>query len=87
MIKTTAVISRSCGDGFKLLLPNPDAITCYGAALQVFPCNLGGCPVSFFYFFSLKLSLLLFADPLSVGSLVPLVSMHTSGKKEGEEGL
>ena len=35
---------RSCGDGFKLLLPNPDALTCYGAALQVFPCNLGPCP-------------------------------------------
>ena len=35
---------RSCGDGFKLLLPNPDALTCYGAALQVFPCNLGACP-------------------------------------------
>lgn len=37
--------TRSCGDGFKLLLPNPDALTCYGAALQVFPCNLGACPV------------------------------------------
>ena len=37
--------SRSCGDGFKLLLPNPDALTCYGAALQVFPCNDGPCPV------------------------------------------
>ena len=37
---------RSCGAGFKLLLPNPDAHTCYGAALQVFPCDLGGCPVS-----------------------------------------
>ena len=36
---------RSCGDGFKLLLPNPEALTCYGAALQVFPCNLGPCPV------------------------------------------
>ena len=35
---------RSCGDGFKLLLPNPDALTCYGAALQVFPCNHGPCP-------------------------------------------
>ena len=37
--------TRSCGDGFKLLLPNPDAATCYGAALQVFPCNLGACPI------------------------------------------
>ena len=37
--------TRSCGDGFKLLLPNPDAVSCYGAALQVFPCNLGACPV------------------------------------------
>ena len=37
--------TRSCDDGFKLLLPNPDAVSCYGAALQVFPCNLGPCPV------------------------------------------
>ena len=36
--------TRSCGDGFKLLLPNPEALTCYGAALQVFPCNQGACP-------------------------------------------
>ena len=36
--------TRSCGDGFKLLLPNPEALTCYGAALQVFPCNHGSCP-------------------------------------------
>lgn len=37
--------TRVCGDGFKLLLPNPDAQTCLGAALQVFPCNDGPCPV------------------------------------------
>jgi len=37
--------TRSCGDGFKLLLPNPEALSCYGAALQVFPCNLGVCPI------------------------------------------
>lgn len=37
--------TRSCGDGFKLLLPNPDGQACYGAALQVFPCNLAHCPV------------------------------------------
>jgi hypothetical protein len=27
--------TRSCGDGFKLLLPNPTAYACYGATLQV----------------------------------------------------
>lgn len=27
--------TRSCGDGFKLLLPNPDGYGCYGASLQV----------------------------------------------------
>jgi hypothetical protein len=27
--------TRSCGDGFKLLLPNPTAYGCYGATLQV----------------------------------------------------
>jgi hypothetical protein len=29
---------------YQLLLPNPDALNCYGAALQVFPCNDGPCP-------------------------------------------
>jgi len=27
--------TRSCGDGFKLLLPNPAGYGCYGATLQV----------------------------------------------------
>jgi hypothetical protein len=27
--------TRSCGDGFKLLLPNPTGYGCYGATLQV----------------------------------------------------
>ena len=26
--------TRSCGDGFKLLLPNPNGYGCYGASLQ-----------------------------------------------------
>ena len=37
--------TRSCGDGFKLLLPNPDGYGCYGASLQVHPCNEKPCPV------------------------------------------
>ena len=37
--------TRSCGDGFKLLLPNPNGYGCYGASLQVHPCNEKPCPV------------------------------------------
>jgi len=37
--------TRSCGDGFKLLLPNPDGYGCYGASLQVHPCNEKPCPI------------------------------------------
>lgn len=37
--------TRSCGDGFKLLLPNPNGYGCYGASLQVHPCNEKPCPI------------------------------------------
>ena len=37
--------TRSCGDGFKLLLPNPNGYGCYGASLQVHPCNDKPCPI------------------------------------------
>ena len=38
--------TRSCGPGFKLLLPNPTAAHgCYGATLQVHPCELKPCAV------------------------------------------
>ena len=37
--------SSSCGDGFKLLLPNPNGYGCYGASLQVHPCNERSCPI------------------------------------------
>ena len=37
--------TRSCDDGFKLLLPNPSGHDCYGATLQVHPCNQKPCAV------------------------------------------
>ena len=38
--------TRSCGSGFKLLLPNPSSLhSCYGATLQVHPCELKPCAV------------------------------------------
>ena len=38
--------TRSCGSGFKLLLPNPTSShACYGATLQVHPCELKPCAI------------------------------------------
>ena len=37
--------SHSCGDGFRLLLPNKQAASCVSSVLQVLPCNEQECPV------------------------------------------
>ena len=37
--------SSSCGDGFRLLLPNKEASSCLSSVLQVLPCNERACPV------------------------------------------
>ena len=37
--------SSSCGDGFRLLLPNKQAVACVPSVLQVLPCNERECPV------------------------------------------
>jgi len=37
--------SGSCGEGFRLLLPNPGGASCQSSALQVLPCNDRPCPV------------------------------------------
>jgi hypothetical protein len=35
----------SCGDGFRLILPNKEAVGCTPIVLQVLPCNEQNCPV------------------------------------------
>ena len=37
--------SCSCGDGFRLLLPNKQAASCVSSVLQVLPCKEVDCPV------------------------------------------
>ena len=36
--------SASCGEGFRLLLPNRGEITCMSGVLQVLPCQERVCP-------------------------------------------
>ena len=37
--------SSSCGEGFRLLLPNKEAVACVASVLKVLPCNERECPV------------------------------------------
>ena len=37
--------STSCGDGFRLLVPQSQAVGCGQLVLQVLPCNERNCPV------------------------------------------
>ena len=37
--------SSSCGDGFRLLLPNKQAASCVSSVLQVLPCKEVDCPI------------------------------------------